>query len=91
MKFHETAKFKTVLGQLMNTTLLISNLRQMRTYATAISACSVGKERTYRNLKCCSDIAVLPFSVEKLFQDTLDFNAFNIKNAVIQYEFAYKP
>ena len=50
MKFHETAKFKTVLGQLMNTTLLISNLRQMRTYATAISACSVGKERTYRTL-----------------------------------------
>ena len=38
---------KLCLGQLMNTTLLISNLRQMRTYATAITACSAGKERSY--------------------------------------------
>ena len=42
---------KLCLGQLMNTTLLISNLRQMRTYATAITACSVGKERSYQTCK----------------------------------------
>ena len=52
------------LGQLMNTTLLISNLRQMRTYATAITACSVGKERSY--LTCKSKITMWWSSVTLL-------------------------
>ena len=53
----------------MNTTLLISNLRQMRTYATAITACSVGKERSYRTCQTklsCND-AVLLFSAGKFY------------------------
>ena len=41
---NELGLFAVILGQLMNTTLLISNLRQMRTYSNSITACNVGKE-----------------------------------------------